>query len=777
MSIREMTNQELADVYRTIKGYKEPGRLKYENDQAAFTESINKLAYETVPNISKGEKDFTPSQIMKSYMKRQRRKEEKKGTLREAGKRFLWQQMRAETILEWFNGWKRGPLLKATFDKLKKATEAESMMTTQDIAKFQEIHEGLEMARDMVKKSIDVTVDVTDPKGNVETFSDSFTLDEAMFIYAHSQNPNSYQHLTGKLEEGGEGLHPAVIDEIIEQMPESAKEAVDKMIDYYDTTVYDRLNAAYRELIGMDMPKEHRYFPIQRLNTDRAENAMVMDYLMRNSSRMTGPEKGMTKKRVKSIAPFDRMSYYGTVLESLKATNHMAAFGVPIKEVNAVLNHPDIKKAMTDRNETAYGEVQAWVKRVGYGKISQPGGAVAGLAESLRLAYVPAVLGGNLMTMMKQGTSLSMGIEMLENKSASMSKALAQWMKNPRAMTRFINQKSIFMADRRDSFERFFQEVAEKRFKQRILGAATFKDKSQKWIDNFKEFSLIGIKTVDSVTVNLLWIARYGEVLDKTGDESVAIEAADELIRKTQPTGGVLNLPSSFTGNAMERMYTMFMNQPNQNLQRMFEFGSKYGEEKTSRNLSKIFWRIALPSAIFYFMSNAFRKPHEDPEGWATEAARQVVGGVPIAGQMVLAAADVGTGAIKKARGKPWKKDPFLSDFSPSAFGMLEDLTKSVTNPSLSRTLETAAKFKGLPVVAYKRGQKAFEMGDWRYAIHSGRAIQSHPEYQLARKLTSSNRKERVPALREYNALPEKTRKIVDRHRVSIYNAKKRKKK
>jgi len=544
------------------------------------------------------------------------------------------------------------------------------------------------------------------------------------------------------LEDGGEGIHPMVVDAIIEALPKEAIEAVDDMIDYYDTVVYDRLNKAFKEQYNIDLPKEHRYFPIMRLNSDRIENEIVMDMMMRQSSVRSGLEKGMIKKRVKSEAAFDRMSYYDTIIDNLRATNHFSAFAVPIAEVNQVINNPEIKSAMKQRNEIAYNEVAAWVKRNAYGKISQPGGQIAKLAESLRLAYVPAVLGGNFMTMLKQGSSFSIGADRLENRTRSVPKAIAKWATGPRKMTRQINEMSPFMRDRRDSFQREFSEMAEKMFKTRILGTAGLKNKSKEYMEKFKQFSMEGIKAIDSVTVNLLWTARYSETLNKTGSHEQAVDAADELIRKTQPTGGVLNLPSSFTGNAFERMYSMFMNQPNQNLNNLFELGSRWGYEKTSRNLGKIFWRVVLPSAIFYTMSNAFQNPIDDPEGWTKEMIRQMIGGIPLFGQAILAASDLGLRKIRSMRGGKTRIDNFQSDVSPSAFSILEDIIKTIQMPTAEKFAKIAAKTKGLPVIAYNRTTKAIEKGDWKYMVYSSRAMEDKSLTGNVAKFYFKDRKE-----------------------------------
>jgi len=724
-NIREMTNDELAQVLADIKQIKNDpeGRLKHEVAKADFDHAVDMLAVQVVPTIKKGEKEPSVAmRQMKYFNDEEQNRLDRKSKLRNP-KEFFWAQMRSENILEWMNGWSRGDFLKMTFDKIKDATEQESKLFRKDLKTFQRIHDGVEMAKGIVDPTVHIKVEISDAAGNSELFERDITLDQAMFIYAHSQNPNSYRHLVGKFEEGGKGIHPLVIEDVIDKLSQDHKDMVDEMIDYYDTVVYDRLNEAFRKQHGIDMPKENRYFPIMRLSTDRAENEVVMDMLMRNSSRGTGLEKGQTKTRVKSSAPFENMSYFETIIKSLRTSNHLSTFWVPVQEVSAVLNHPEIKNAMVERNPMAAKEVHAWLRRNSYGRISQPGGSVASLAEAMRLSYVPAVLAGNIMTMMKQGTSLAMGMDVLENRSKSMPVAIAKWMKNPRAMTREINGKSTFMADRRDSFQREFQEMAEKRFLQQILGTYGAKDITKEKLDAFKQFAMEGIKSIDSVTVNLLWHARYSEVLQKGGTEKEAIDRADELIRKTQPVGGVLNLPTSFTGNAFERMYTMFMNQPNQNLQRTFEMFSRWGEEKTSRNMSKVFWRAALPSAIFYTMSNAGQLPIDDPEGWLKELIRQMIGGVPIYGQLAMAGVDWGTGKIKEMRGGKYHPDPFVSDFTPSAFGILEKLGRLLQNPSLPKFTEFAGMVTGMPVVFTKRALEAWKRKDLRYLVHSKQAM------------------------------------------------------
>jgi hypothetical protein len=378
------------------------------------------------------------------------------------------------------------------------------------------------------------------------------------------------------------------------------------------------------------------------------------------------------------------------------------------------------------------------------------------------------VLGGNFLTMLKQAASLPIGMDMLENKASSMSEAVVMWGQNPREMTRKINGLSEFMAGRRDSFQREFQEAAEKRFLERILGTYSLKDKTQKYLDNFKEFTMEGIKATDSVTVNLLWYAKYTEALNKYGNTDRAVKEADYLIRKTQPVGGVLNLPTSFTGNALERMYTMFLNQPNQNLQRFHEMVVKWGEEDTSKNLSKAFWRIALPTAILYMVTNAFQLPWRDPEGFTKEAIRQGIGGIPILGQLGLAASDFLLGTIRRARGGKWRKDRFLTDFSPSGMGVMEDIADLMQDPTAEKALTTTAAAKGLPVVAYRRAKKAIKEGRPELAVYSEQALEkkairaSNAELKSIKTgLLSKDQAKRTAASKRYKKLTKEEKIIV----------------
>lgn len=634
------------------------------------------------------------------------------GAGREATKKFFWSLIDPERMVEWLVGWKNTGLIKSKLLAPIYRAEATQIKNTKTaLERFKDIHKTLNMVSADHTPAINITHDGKEL---------SFTLNQAMFVYAHSKGEGNRAHLAGT------GLSDENIDAISNALPQVFRDAVDEQIKYFDNEQYSRMNDVFKAEHEVDMPRVDNYFPIQNLKTDRAESAAVADFLARYSARMGSVQKGMTKSRVNSKAPFKQMDYFAAVVRNLIQTEHYIAYNDAIRSVTRILNQPAVKIAMDDKSPDVARHLREWVKAVAYGRVQGSDADLGGwgkIINTLRQNFSTYVLGFKLTTGLQQLSSFAKGAGMIDK--GAVLKSTAAFMKNPMEAFAFANLKSPFIDSRMKSYERELAEAAEKAIVSDVTG-------SKPITKRIKSLAMWHIGAIDKTVCVVLWNAKYSEAMNRPGaKEQDAIDAADEVIRKTQSRGGVVFTSAIYRGDAFTRAFTMFSSDLNQNVNLLFELAGKWGMETTPENLAKIFWYFVIPTLIVYIINNAF-KP-DRPEEAAKTTINQFTGALPFFGNIIDAAVAVGADRIKEARGlipnKSWQL--YASDQTPTVLQPLDAFGKAVITMGGKKPLADKAlagwdalmQLTGMPWNAVKRtikgGKTAWETKDARYLFWS----------------------------------------------------------
>jgi hypothetical protein len=712
--LEEMDNRELAHVLQDINAIKKYGYLKW---QLQAEQRKRMLARE----ISHATEEI--GRVVEKTQA-QRMAEAPKGIgkllegARNASSNFFWMHIRPERAIEWFSGWKKSSRFKeSTFGRMLSAERAKLQGMERASKTVSAIHNGIDINKAMRDKFMEIPILEIDENGEPQAGSLDITLNQAMFIYANSQNSGNRAHLNGT------GISDDAITSVVNALPDNAKLAVDRMIDYFDTDQYERVNQTFQYEHNVDMPKEHRYFPIMGLLTDRAENAIVVDLIARKTSHLGTLQKGFTKARnPKSAAPFQRLSYFDTISNSINSAEHYVAYARPVKEVNEILSNRDVRHSMDERNKSAATEIRNWVKAVAYGRLRGEKDPISNMVRALRTNYSLAVLGFNLVTSAKQAASYAQGLSMVD-KGAAMKATLMQ-VRDPRPtgyVNKFVNSKSVMMRNRAGTQERELSEMREsmQRPGKGKIGAA-------------RELVMGLITGIDKLTTNSLWLGKYQEVLNRSGDEQSAIEQADELIRKTQPMGGLTHLAGMYRSNEFVRAITMFTSQLNQNINIVFELGSRAAQGKISKEefVQKFILSFVVAPGLLYMASHGFRPPWEDPEGWVEAAVDNMVGGVVFLGDLVGEGVGFAMNQARVAQGKKRQKR-YGSEISAPPIETMNQILELASNPVPRRigeqALEIGAKTAGIPYAQIRRGVKGWdkfkETRDPRYLVWSEGAL------------------------------------------------------
>ncbi|MDP0496042.1 MAG: hypothetical protein Q7Q73_07505 [Verrucomicrobiota bacterium JB024] len=379
----------------------------------------------------------------------------------------------------------------------------------------------------------------------------AITVDEGMAIYAYSQNERGMAHLEstvlGKVGSGEVMLDEKNVARITDALTPSQKRIVDRMIDYFDTEQYQRLNEVFYRMFGTAMPKEQRYFPIVNLDRTNAYVDVLTDYV----DASTHVNRGMTKGRTGSTKPFEKLSFYETAVKGAVNAEHMIAYGEALKEVNAMLNQKDVRTAMKNASPQAMRELRFWLGDVARGRMRSPNDPVNKVVEMLRRNASTALMGLNVFVALKQPASLFPALRQgptgrILRTSLEFS---TNWAEAYRAISE-ARQKSPFLRARANRLTAELNEMMERGQVRSILG-------HKKTMDAFRDLSFAPMQFVDGMTAGTVWVAQYRESLENGATEAQAIKAADTLVRNTQSTNDLLNAARVYrSGGMVKALFT-----------------------------------------------------------------------------------------------------------------------------------------------------------------------------------------------------------------------------
>lgn len=748
-NISVMTTDELKRVLENIQSIDLYGRTTLEQQEDERKKAIEALAEEQSRNIRQATGSTPENPFEKAVGNRKLVSFEWLG---KQSKNAFWSFIDPERMVEWLTGWSGYEGLKrAVLRPLYAAEEKKIVNVKKANELFAEIHSEIGWRDTLLKKHFTLDLEeiynANDMKYTGKKPKIDITLDNMMFVYANTKNPGNLAHLRGMFE--SDDIADSVIASITNRLPKEHKQAVDRMIQHYDDNQWARMNEVFERDMNVMMPKEAGYFPIQNIATDRAESAVVADYLARNSNRFSSLQKGMTKSRVHSKAPFRKMSYFDTVMKNMQQVEHYIAYNDAVRDVQRFLNNPMIKDAIEGKSPEVQKELNGWIKAVAYGRVSGSENIVDKVFDFMRKNFTTYALGFKVTTMLQQLSSLPKGMADI-NKMYVLKSATA-FMMNPIKAEKFSDEKSVMMENRAKSYERELAEFFEKQVAKKYGGLKSVPD-------FIIQASMWHIGKMDKIVATILWNAKYEEQMHIHGNESAAVQAADEVIRKTQSRGGVLYMPSIYRGGGVVRAFTIFTSDLNQNINLAFEMAGKWKNQSTAKNVNDVFYNFLAPTLIVWLVNNALEpawsaiksviRPDEPedyrPEELVKEFFTQMTGGIPLITNLIDAAVASAMDQVKEARGlipdRSWQR--YAADMTPAGVEVIEQLTNFAATGKPEALFEALMIFSGVPYRNIKRiatgvsEVKEHGAGEWRRGIWSERQLKEQTVFNsMARRL------------------------------------------
>ena len=538
--------------------------------------------------------------------------------------------MAPEEICEKFSNYNRsGVFYQETFQKLVDAQRTE--YTNHEIRDkdMMEIYKELDLEKNGhdIRHKPELLLNVRNP-GSTEDGRDTWHLTRAdmMAVYANSQNDLNKKHLIETFVQEGATPEQAVaaIDYAISQLPQQFKNAVDRQIRYYDNVVYPRINEVFRDIHGVDMPKEDHYFPIMFLERLKADDFELLDKGMTwSAANNKGVEKGFTIQRSGAGNAFRNLDYFTTVTTNLYATEHMIAFSKPIFEVRSFLNHTMIAKYFDQSGNNTYRSVlMRLVSDAAVGRHEDPVGGIGKWMAALRINLGSAALGFNPATALKQLPTFTSAMPYTDQ--LEFTRAMTRMSHSPVETWNFIAGKSILMKERGQHLTLTVSTVMQRQQTDKLL-------KAQSTFHKFRELSFKGIEMLDRFVVGGVWMAVYTKTLKTNGgNEAAAVEQADWVVRKTQNDSSLINLPDMERRSEVYRMFSAFTNQLWKQFN-LFVRSVSFSPNVSFKERFGIFYGLAAGAYFQQVIMKGFnfRIPWDEPEEFFRYLVEQITGGIP----------------------------------------------------------------------------------------------------------------------------------------------------
>jgi hypothetical protein len=160
------------------------------------------------------------------------------------------------------------------------------------------------------------------------------------------------RHMEGRFDENGNrtsawGYTQAFIDKIEGALSNEAKEVRQFLLDNYDRE-YQRINAVYRQLNGIDLPRIQFYSPLL-VAPQNAPQGMINDPVTGNAISAASTSPGALRTRGNAIAEPQFRDALQTFIAHTKQMEHWMAYAPILAEVNGVLRNREVQSAIEEK--------------------------------------------------------------------------------------------------------------------------------------------------------------------------------------------------------------------------------------------------------------------------------------------------------------------------------------------------------------------------------------------------------------------------------------------
>jgi hypothetical protein len=429
-----------------------------------------------------------------------------------------------------------------------------------------------------------------------ETVNLKLNREQIIKKYMEMQDPTLEATFKGGIDENGKkwGMRwtDTMIDAVANSLTEQERAWADFHLDFY-RGYYDSVNEVYRQMYGVDLPKNTNYSPIGRdVESEIPEDLLLAQEGMRYASTINGS----LKTRVRNAVPLRFTEADKVLMNHIIRMEHFKAWTPVIRDMRRVFGNKDIRRAIRQyHGSNILKHIDLIINQMASGGIDQM--LIHNWLDKMRSNFTKAVLFPKPAIALKQVPSvLAYETEMPFTDYVS---GIAKFWMHPLQNYQMLKDASPVLRERwKAGYERDIKLAMKKGYAKRLAGRGSFMD----WLSAL-------VRAGDKLATMQGSYAKYLSAQKKGDTKQKAILEAEMATGRTQPTSKLSTLAKGQRSGSLWKLLTMFQNQPNKYFRivtdNMRNF--RYGRGSRTKALGNILVAWALLPMLFQWIADAFR--------------------------------------------------------------------------------------------------------------------------------------------------------------------------
>lgn len=452
-----------------------------------------------------------------------------------------------------------------------------------------------------------------------------FTRDQVIRMHMSIQDPMQRKSMLNK--KVGNKLTEDDLWKISESLTEMDKQFGNWMIDFYED-IFPELNKEFKKINNHSLTRYPNYSPMFKEGDllNKKESLNIIGFHTSGKSRNIENVKfsGTEKRTGSEVAINFKMGATQMLLEYIIRSAHYKALAGPLQEMNSVIQRIKPAVIQNPRLGKKYHKLlEEWVESIANdGRYTVTD--FEGFLKSMRVGFTRGVLGLNIVTSIKQSVSATAFLTELGIKD--FAKGINEYWHGYRLgfegkdtkhgkWNEFINDNvpQVKMRGQGGWLDRDMKDAMDSRQAfDKAMNPRIGKHRLQ-------DVSMQPIRAMDGWTVRAGFVMAYLSRVPpgwKLGDpyNAEAGSYALGLIERTQPRGDIKDLSSFQKGSELNKLVTMFMNQPNQYYNIIYSNLRSYSNGRIGRGqlAQALVYGWVVPTVAFGAMSKGFTPSEEE---------------------------------------------------------------------------------------------------------------------------------------------------------------------
>ena len=312
--------------------------------------------------------------------------------------------------------------------------------------------------------------------------------------------------------------------------------------------------------------------------------------------------------------------HLSVVTDHVFNTIHDLCYRKAVLDVAKIIRHKAVQTAFTDTGARhLYRQLMPWLQSVA-NEHQAPMGGLDKMASWARAATSVMTMGLKATTIVCQPFGITQTMEILGYKYTGIGlKTVCGNLANWPQLWKETAARSPFMASRLQSFDREVRDIT----KDLMPGMGRFK-----WVQVLRDKAFVPMGLVQMGVDLPTWWGAYAKGLaDNAGDEGLAAQYADHVVRMSQGSGATKDLSRIQRGTNVERLFTMFYSYFNT----FYNLGARRIAALRDHHSPADIFMAANAAMLLWFIPAVFtelaagRGPGDDDDDWLKWSAMQLM--------------------------------------------------------------------------------------------------------------------------------------------------------